>query len=250
VAEIQMLDYLGWHEESDGKLYLGLPFSSGQIVEDAHAKLRTAFREIVAEYGTKPTLMPSHDIILSEIDPAEREAVEVKLNAYGVRFGSEMTPTERWALVCPAVPTSGKGARAAPLRSSPTANTLAAWRWETRGRWHRLGYAPGKRAGEPVTIECNLRQRSALADKALLRRIGASKGRELTSALAQLKQRRDGRPQLEDKERLMALALAALARMLAANGASVRAAVMVVVNSAIDDPKARQLWDGRVRNNF
>ena len=107
MARFQVPDHLGWHEQGDGKLYLGLPISSGRTIDDARTKLRTALREIVAEYGVDPILMPSQDIILSEIDPADRDAIDGKLRAYGVRFGSDMTPAERWALACPALPTCG-----------------------------------------------------------------------------------------------------------------------------------------------
>src|SRR5436190_3309723 len=37
-------DHLGWHEQGDGKLYLGVPVSSGRII----AEIRTALREIVS----------------------------------------------------------------------------------------------------------------------------------------------------------------------------------------------------------
>ena len=107
MARFQVPDHLGWHEQGDGRLYLGLPVSSGRIIDDARTKLRTALHEIVAEYGVDPILMPSQDIILSEIDPTDREAIDGKLRAYGVRFGSDMVPAERWALACPALPTCG-----------------------------------------------------------------------------------------------------------------------------------------------
>ena len=35
-------DHLGWHEQGDGKLYLGLPVASGRIVDDDRSRLRTA----------------------------------------------------------------------------------------------------------------------------------------------------------------------------------------------------------------
>ncbi|HZK91559.1 MAG TPA: NADPH-dependent assimilatory sulfite reductase hemoprotein subunit [Stellaceae bacterium] len=107
MAKFQVPDHLGWHEQGDGKLYLGLPIANGRIVDDGRSHLRTALREIVAEYGADPILMPSQDIILSEIDPADRDAVEAKLRARGVRFGADMAPAERWALACPALPTCG-----------------------------------------------------------------------------------------------------------------------------------------------
>ena len=107
MAKFQVPDHLGWHEQGDGKLYLGLPISSGRIADDARSHLRTALREIVAEFGVDPILMPSQDIILSEIDPADRDAIEARLRERGVRLVEDMVPAERWALACPALPTCG-----------------------------------------------------------------------------------------------------------------------------------------------
>jgi sulfite reductase (ferredoxin) len=107
MEKFQVPDHLGWHEQGDGKLYLGLPISSGRIIDDSRAKLRTALREIVGEYGVDPILMPSQDIILSEIDPADRAAIEARLRAYGVRLAEDLAPAQRWALACPALPTCG-----------------------------------------------------------------------------------------------------------------------------------------------
>jgi len=107
MAKFQVPDHLGWHEQGDGKLYLGLPVSSGRIIDDSRSQLRTALRAIVAEYGVDPILMPSQDILLSEIEPRDRAAIEAKLRAHGVRFGADMAPAARWALACPALPTCG-----------------------------------------------------------------------------------------------------------------------------------------------
>jgi sulfite reductase (ferredoxin) len=107
MADFAVPDHLGWHEQGDGKLYLGLPISSGRIVDDEKSRLRTVLREVVEEYGCDPILMPSQDIILSEIDPADRAAITEKLRAAGARFGEDMVPAERWALACPALPSCG-----------------------------------------------------------------------------------------------------------------------------------------------
>jgi sulfite reductase (ferredoxin) len=107
MAKFRVPDHLGWHEQGDGKLYLGVPISSGRIADDERSHIRTALREIVSEFGVDPILMPSQDIILSEINPADRVAIEAKLRAYGVRLVEDMVPAERWALACPALPTCG-----------------------------------------------------------------------------------------------------------------------------------------------
>jgi sulfite reductase (ferredoxin) len=106
-ADFAVPDHLGWHEQGDGKLYLGLPISSGRIVDDGASTLRTALREIVTEYGCDPILMPSQDIILSEIKPADRAAITSRLRRHGVRFVEDMVPAARWALACPALPSCG-----------------------------------------------------------------------------------------------------------------------------------------------
>ena len=43
-------DLLGWHEQGDGKWWLGVPVPSGRI----GGKLRTALREIVSQFGVDP----------------------------------------------------------------------------------------------------------------------------------------------------------------------------------------------------
>jgi sulfite reductase (ferredoxin) len=100
-------DHLGWHEQGDGKLYLGIPVSSGRIVDDGQSRIRTALREIVARFRCDPILMPSQDIIISEIRPEDRGAIEAILWEHRVRLVEDMLPAERWTLACPALPSCG-----------------------------------------------------------------------------------------------------------------------------------------------
>jgi sulfite reductase (ferredoxin) len=100
-------DHLRWHEQGDGRLFLGLPIASGRIVDDAGVRLRTALRDAVRQFRCDPILMPSQDIILSEIDPADRRRITEMLRAYGVQFVDELLPVERWTLACPALPSCG-----------------------------------------------------------------------------------------------------------------------------------------------
>jgi sulfite reductase (ferredoxin) len=100
-------DHLGWHEQGDGKLYLGVPVPSGRISDGPQSLIRTALREIVERFGCDLILMPSQDIILSQIRREDRDAIEGLLREHGVRLAEEMVPAERWALACPALPTCG-----------------------------------------------------------------------------------------------------------------------------------------------
>jgi sulfite reductase (ferredoxin) len=100
-------DHLGWHEQGDGKLYLGIPVSSGRVADDDRSQIRTALREIVSRFRCDPILMPSQDIILSEIRAEDRDAIEAVLREHGVRLAEDMLPAERWTLACPALPSCG-----------------------------------------------------------------------------------------------------------------------------------------------
>jgi sulfite reductase (ferredoxin) len=107
MPDLQVPDHLGWHEQGDGRLYLGLPVASGRIVDNGQSRLRTALREIVTRYGADPILMPSQDIILGNIESADRPAITTLLQDRGVRSAADLLPIERWALACPALPTCG-----------------------------------------------------------------------------------------------------------------------------------------------
>jgi len=107
MPDFQVPDHLGWHEQGDGRLYLGLPVASGRIVDNEHSRLRTALREIVGQFGADPILMASQDIILSNIAPADRPAITALLRANQVRAAEDLLPIDRWALACPALPTCG-----------------------------------------------------------------------------------------------------------------------------------------------
>ena len=85
-------DHLGWHEQGDGKLFLGVPVASGRIADTAAARLRTALREIVGRFSADPILMPSQDIILSEIHPGDRDAMTAILRAHRVRLLEDILP--------------------------------------------------------------------------------------------------------------------------------------------------------------
>jgi sulfite reductase (ferredoxin) len=100
-------DHMGWHDQGDGRLFLGLPVASGRIVDDERAQLRTALRQIVRRFGSDPILTPTQDIILSNIVPVDRESIAAILRAHKVRFGEDLLPVERWALACPALPSCG-----------------------------------------------------------------------------------------------------------------------------------------------
>ena len=107
MPEFRVPDHLGWHEQGDGRLYLSVPVPSGRIVDDARSRLRSALRDIVARFGVHPILMPTQDVILSDIAPATVTRSLPFCARRGVRVAEELLPVERWALACPALPSCG-----------------------------------------------------------------------------------------------------------------------------------------------
>jgi len=101
-------DHLGWHEQGDGKLYLGIPVASGRILDvPGGAQLKTALRALCRGFGADPILTPQQDVILSNIAPGDRLAIDTLLEGLGVPRAEQLAPVERWALACPALPTCG-----------------------------------------------------------------------------------------------------------------------------------------------
>src|SRR5215470_2372891 len=59
MPRFQVRDHLGWHEQGDGRLYLGVPVPSGRIAGDA----RRALREAIDRFGLDPIISPSQDLV-------------------------------------------------------------------------------------------------------------------------------------------------------------------------------------------
>jgi sulfite reductase (ferredoxin) len=96
-------EILGWHEQGDGRWWLGVPVPSGRIADG----LRIVLREIVTRWGIDPVVTPQQDILLTGIAASDREAIETLLREHGVTLGEQLSPLARWTLACPALPTCG-----------------------------------------------------------------------------------------------------------------------------------------------
>jgi len=103
MPRFRVRDHLGWHEQGDGRLYLGVPVASGRIAGEP----RRALREVIARFGVDPIISPSQDLILSNAARTDRSAIEAVLRAGGIALLEDVTPVRRWSLACPALPTCG-----------------------------------------------------------------------------------------------------------------------------------------------
>ncbi|MBK4731796.1 sulfite reductase, ferredoxin dependent [Oxynema sp. CENA135] len=100
-------DYLGWHEQGDGNLFVGLSIQNGRVWDRDSLQLRTALREIVTRYNVPMRVTASQNIILYEIQPAWQREIQEILTRCGIQSETDIDPLERYSMACPALPTCG-----------------------------------------------------------------------------------------------------------------------------------------------
>merc|ERR550514_255321 len=101
-------DWMGWHEQGDGKLFLGLPIDSGRVRDfDDGPKIKSALRALVDRYDTDLILSPTQSILVKDIEPRHKVAIEELLHAHGVKLVEDVDALDRLAMACPALPLCG-----------------------------------------------------------------------------------------------------------------------------------------------
>lgn len=100
-------DWLGWHEQGDGNLFLGLFVENGRIKDTADMKLKTALRRIIDAYGYSMIVTPNQNIILKDITPQQKDGIEAILKEHRVKLVEEYVINKRISMACPAMPLCG-----------------------------------------------------------------------------------------------------------------------------------------------
>ncbi|HEX6926572.1 MAG TPA: NADPH-dependent assimilatory sulfite reductase hemoprotein subunit [Longimicrobiaceae bacterium] len=98
-------DHLGWHEQGDGRWFRGVWVENGRVLDREGLRLRIAIREVVARFGADIHLTTQQNLLLVNIAPEDRSAVDDILRTHGVIAPEELTPARRWSMACPAIPT-------------------------------------------------------------------------------------------------------------------------------------------------
>lgn len=123
-------DYLGWHEQGDGNWFFGLAVENGRVKDEGAFQLKSALREIVEGFGLPMRLTPNHNIILHEIAPDQKAAIEQICRDRGVTVdAAAIDPLTRFSMACPALPLCGlavtESERVLPDILARVRNTLA-----------------------------------------------------------------------------------------------------------------------------
>jgi len=100
-------DHLGWHQQGDGKLYVGIYIENGRIADVGDVRSRTGLRRIVEELRPQIRLTAQQNVILADIDPAQKPRVEALMAEHGISPVESIPHAIRYAMACPAIPTCG-----------------------------------------------------------------------------------------------------------------------------------------------
>jgi sulfite reductase (ferredoxin) len=100
-------DHLGWHEQGEGKLFLGIPVENGRIKDEGTLRLASGLRALFEKYGNPARLTCQQSILLIDLEPAWRADIEAILQEYGIATVEHISTVRRWSMACPALPTCG-----------------------------------------------------------------------------------------------------------------------------------------------
>ena len=96
-------DYLGWHRQSRGLWFVGLPVLCGRL----SGELKSGLRRLVDTYKLEVRLTPNQDLLLCNIGTAQRSTIRAALAGLGINAPEAPAPLQRHALACPALPLCG-----------------------------------------------------------------------------------------------------------------------------------------------
>jgi len=100
-------DLLGWHQQTNGKYFLGLFVENGRIQDLQEYRLRTGLRRVIEQFRPEVRLTASQNILLVNLAPEDKSAVEQILSEHGVSVANPYSRTRLASMACPALPTCG-----------------------------------------------------------------------------------------------------------------------------------------------
>lgn len=100
-------DHLGLTQTSDGSWTYGVFVQSGRIADTEGHRLRTALREVIRRYRPGLALTGQQNLLFTGLRRETARAIELQLRSEGVTPAAELSPTRRYSMACPALPTCG-----------------------------------------------------------------------------------------------------------------------------------------------
>jgi sulfite reductase (ferredoxin) len=100
-------DHLGWHEQHDGRWYLGVWVENGRIQDKDGQRTKAAFREVAERCHPGIRLTAQQNILFTDVTADQRSTIESVLRGHGVPLVEEVPRALRHSMACPAIPTCG-----------------------------------------------------------------------------------------------------------------------------------------------
>jgi sulfite reductase (ferredoxin) len=100
-------DHLGWHEQGNGRSFLGVFIENGRIRDGDDGRLRGALRRVVETTGGGIRFTPQQNVLLTDVPDRQIGVVDGILADHGVARPGALSPVRRWSMACPALPTCG-----------------------------------------------------------------------------------------------------------------------------------------------
>lgn len=100
-------DHIGWFEQGDGKLFLGVNIENGRIKDDGDLRIKSGLRAVLTKFGMETRLTALQSVILCDIDPANKDEISSMLADHGIKAADELSLLRRYSIACPAFPTCG-----------------------------------------------------------------------------------------------------------------------------------------------
>jgi sulfite reductase (ferredoxin) len=107
LPEFKYEDYLGWHEQGDGKYFVGVAIENGRVSDREDLQLKTALREISEKFQHDFVLTANHNLLITEIAADEKEEIQKILDRCHVLAPDQIDSLVRYSMACPAFPTCG-----------------------------------------------------------------------------------------------------------------------------------------------
>src|ERR1044071_2704706 len=100
-------DLLGWHQQTNGKYFLGLFVENGRIRDFEGFQLKTGLRRVIEQFQPEARLTASQNILLVNIASDDRATIEQVLSEHGISVSNPFSRTRIASMACPALPTCG-----------------------------------------------------------------------------------------------------------------------------------------------
>jgi sulfite reductase (NADPH) hemoprotein beta-component len=100
-------DLYGWHQQFDGRFFLGLFVENGRIKDAGAYRLKTGLRRVAEQFKPDLRLTPSQNILLVNVPPGDRDGITRVLAEHGVPVENQASVLRRASIACPALPTCG-----------------------------------------------------------------------------------------------------------------------------------------------